>query len=120
MIKGAPGIGKSVLLHKIAFRWSKQQLLQKFVLLLSVPLRDPIVQKAVIVSDLLLSYCMGDRSATQIAAACSNHLVETGGKCVVFLFDGFDEFPEHLRENSLIGKIINCKILPLCSLVVSS
>ncbi|XP_065918721.1 nucleotide-binding oligomerization domain-containing protein 1-like [Dysidea avara] len=39
---------------------------------------------------------------------------------MLFLFDGFDEFPEHLRESSLIGEIINRNILPLCGLVVSS
>ena len=36
MIEGAPGIGKSVLLCEIAYRWGKQQLLQTFTLLLAV------------------------------------------------------------------------------------
>ena len=30
IIEGAPGIGKSVLLHEIAYRWGKQELLQTF------------------------------------------------------------------------------------------
>jgi len=119
MIEGAPGIGKSVLLREIAFRWGKKQLLQTFTLLL-VCLRDPIVQKATSISDLLLSYCKGDRRAKEIAGACSDYLFENNGKNLVFLFDGFDEFPEHLRENSLIGGIMNRDILPLCGLIVSS
>ena len=120
MIEGAPGIGKSVLLREIAYRWGKQQLLQKFTLLLLVCLRDPIVQQATSISDLLLSFCKGDRRAKEIADACSDHLFESNGKNLLFLFDGFDEFPEKLRENSLIGEIINRNILPLCGLVVSS
>ena len=120
MIEGAPGIGKSVLLREIAYRWGKQQLLQTFTLLLLVCLRDPIVQQAKSISDLLLLFCKGDRKAKEIAAACSDHLFETDGKHLLFLFDGFDELPDHLRENSLIGDIINRNVLPLCGLVVSS
>ncbi|XP_065918942.1 protein NLRC5-like [Dysidea avara] len=120
LIEGAPGIGKSVLLCEIAYRWGKQQLLQTFTLLLLVCLRDPIVQQATSISDLLLSFCKGDRRAKEIAAACSDYLFENDGKHLLFLFDGFDEFPEHLRKNSLIGEITNRNILPLCGLVMSS
>jgi len=120
LIEGTPGIGKSVLLREIAYRWGKQKLLQTFTLLLLVCLRDPIIQQAVSISDLLLPFCEGDRRAKEIAAACSDYLFENNGKQLLFLFDGFDEFPEHLRENSLISKIINRSILPLCGLVVSS
>ena len=120
MIEGAPGIGKSVLLREIAYRWGKQQLLQTFTLLLLVCLRNPIVQQATSISDLLLSFCKGDRRAKGIAATCSDHLFESDGKHLLFLFDGYDEFPEHLRKDSLIGEILNHNILPLCGLVVSS
>ena len=120
MIEGVPGIGKTVLLREISYRWGKKQLLQKFTLLLLVCLRDPTVQQATTIRDLLLLYCKGDRRANEMAAACSDHLFETNGKHLLFVFDGFDEFPEHLRENSLIGEILNRNILPLCGLIVSS
>jgi len=120
MIEGAPGIGKSVLLREIACQWGEQQMLQTFMLLLLVCLRDPIVQQAKSISDLLLTFCEGDRRAEKIAAASSDYFFENGGKRLLFLFDGYDEFPEHLREKSLVGKIINRNILPLCGLVVSS
>jgi len=120
LIEGAPGIGKSVLLHEIAYRWGIQQLLPTFTLLLLVCLRDSTVQQAKSISDLLPSFCKGDRRAKEIAAVCSDYLFENSGKHLVFLFDGYDEFPEYLQENSLIGEIINRNILPLCGLVVSS
>ena len=36
MIEGVPGIGKSVLLHEIAYGWGKQKLLQTFTVRLSM------------------------------------------------------------------------------------
>ena len=39
---------------------------------------------------------------------------------VTFLLDGYDEYPEHLQENSLLADILQRQMLPLCGLVVSS
>ena len=52
--------------------------------------------------------------------ACSEYFFSSGGKDITFLFDGFDEFPEHLQKGSLVMDIINHEALPLCGLVVSS
>ena len=120
LIEGAPGIGKSILLKELACRWGNKQLLKTFKLLLLVSLRNPTVQQVASVSDLLQHFCMGNRRAVEIAAACHDYLSENGGKNLVFLFDGFDEYPERLRENSLIADILKRKVLPRCALVVSS
>ena len=61
-----------------------------------------------------------DSRATHISTACSDYLVCNDGKDIVFLFDGFDEFPEALQKNSLIADILKRKVLPFCALVVSS
>ena len=120
LIEGAPGIGKSILLKELAYRWGNKQLLKTFKLVLLVPLRNPTVQQVASVSDLLQHFCMGNRRAVEIAAACHDHLSENGGKDLAFLFDGFDEYPENLRKNSLIADILSRKVLPYCALVVSS
>ena len=120
LIEGAPGIGKSILLKELAYRWGNKQLLKTFKLVLLVPLRDPTVQQVVSVSDLLQHFCEGNRRAIEIAAACHDYLSENGGKDLVFLFDGFDEFPIELQKKSFIAKILNRKVLPDCALVVSS
>ena len=121
LIEGAPGIGKSVLLKEIAYRWGNKQLLKMFKLVLLVCLRDPTVQQASLIKDLLQLFCYReDTRATQIATACRDHFVQNGGKDLVFLFDGFDEFPEALKKNSLIADIIKRKVLHNCALVVSS
>ena len=122
LIEGAPGIGKSVLLKEIAYRWGKKQVLKMFKLVLLICLRDRTLKQAVSVSDLLERFCEGNRRAAQIAAACHDHLSGNGGKDVMFLFDGFDELQAELQEDSLIAKILDRdrELLPKCTLIVSS
>ena len=121
LIEGAPGIGKSILLKEIACGWGNKQLLKTFKLVLLVCLRNPTVQQATLIKDLLQLFCnRGDTRATQIATTCSDYLIQNGGKDLAFLFDGFDEYPEVLQKNSLIADILKRKVLPHCALVVSS
>ena len=53
-------------------------------------------------------------------AMCIKHISFKQGKTLTFLIDGYDEFPEELRHNSLIADILNRQVLPGCGLVVSS
>ena len=120
LIEGAPGIGKSILLKEIAYRWGNKQLLKTFKLVLLVRLRDPIVQQASLIKHLLQLFCKReDTRAGHISTAC-NYLVQNDGKGLAFLFDGFDEYPETLQKNSLIADILKRNALPYCALVVSS
>ena len=121
LIEGAPGIGKSILLKELAYRWGNKQLLKAFKLVLLISLRNPTIQQAMLIKDLLQLFCnREDIRAKQIATFCSDYLVQNGGKDLAFFFDGFDEYPEKLRENSLIADILKRKVLPYCALVVSS
>ena len=109
LIEGAPGIGKTLLLREIAYRWGMQQILQKFKLVILVCLRDPVVQQMSLIDDLLQLFCKGDRRGTEIASACSDYLLENDGEDLALLFDGYDEYPEMLRKDSLIAYILNEK-----------
>ena len=120
LIEGAPGIGKTLLLREIASCWGKQQVLQKFKLVILLCLRDPTVQQALFVDHLLQLCCEGDRRATEIASACGDYLLENEGEDLVLLFDGYDEYPEQLRKDSLIAKILKRRVLPRCGLILSS
>ena len=120
LIEGAPGIGKSLLLKHIAYRWSIQEILQKFKLVLLLCLRDPAVQQMSLIDDLLQSFCKRDRRATDTASACSDYLSENNGEDLALLLDGYDEYPERLRKDSLIADILEREVLPRCGLIVSS
>ena len=120
LIEGAPGIGKSVLLKHIACQWGKKFLLTMFKIVLLVCLRDPSIWRVTSISDILCLFCEGDSKAKEISTACSDYLFANSGKDITFLFDGYDELPEDPKKSSLIAKILNRKLLPLCGIVVSS
>ena len=120
LIEGAPGIGKSVLLKEISYKWANKDLLQKFELVLLIYLRDTSLEQIKSVDDLLQLFCKGDKNPTQIVSACAQYLFANGGKTLTLLLDGYDEYPEHLQKSSLIADIIKRQVLPLCGLVVSS
>ena len=112
LIEGAPGIGKSVFLKEIAYKWGAKELLQKFELVLLLCLRDPRLQKIKDIDGLLESYCKGDKNATGIANACNckQYLFANGGKTLLLLLDGYDEYPEYLRKEGLVSSILQRQI----------
>ena len=120
LIEGAPGMGKSLLIREIAYRWATKLILQKFKLVLLVCLCDPAVHQMSVIDDLLQLFCKRDRRAAQIASACSDYLSENNGKDLALLLDGYDEYPEILRKESLIADILKRKELPNCSLIITS
>ena len=120
LVEGLPGIGKSSLLQEISNKWGQGRLLHKFKLVLLVQLRDPSVQQAAYLNDLLQLFCKRDVKAAEISMACTDYLLKNGGEDVVFLFDGFDEFPENLQRDSLVVDILKRQVLPYSGLLVSS
>ena len=120
LIEGAPGIGKTVLLHEIAYQWGDEKWLRSYKLVLLVRLRDPVVQQISTLQDLLPLFLKGDKNAEPIANESSDYLLNNSGKDMIFLLDGYDEFPISMQETSLIGNILNREILPDCGLIVSS
>ena len=120
LIEGVPGIGKSVLLKEIAYRWATECLLQNYELVLLVCLRDPSLQEIKHVEDLLQMFCKGDKNADCIVSACAQYFIANGGKNITLLLDGYDEYPQQLQKCSLITDIIEHTVLPQCGLVVSS
>ena len=120
LVEGPPGIGKSVLLKEIAYRWGEKRMLKCFKFVLLVQLRNPTVQQATSVHDLLQVFCVGHKRAQEITAVCSDYLIENGGKDLLFLLDGFDELPVESQIKGLIASILERRVLPKCGLVVSS
>lgn len=120
LVEGPPGIGKSVLLQEICYRWGKKTILKTFKFVLLICLRDPAVQRTTSVQALLQLFLKGDSRAQEISAACSEYLRNTGGKELAFLLDGFDELPNDMQKEGLIAAILKREALPECGIVVSS
>ena len=117
LVDGAPGCGKSTLTVHICQRWSRGELFQEFTIVILVQLRDPAVQRAQTIADLLP--CRDDEMAHQVASA----ITANDGKGVLWILDGWDELPSHLRETSLLRDvIIPPKVSPIArsSVIVTS
>ena len=119
LIEGAPGIGKTVLSKEIAFLWASKTLLKHKKVLVLIYLRDPSVQKLTSFTELaryITCACQG----SQMVKAFSDYLIDTSGRDLLFVFDGYDELPEILRQESFIADIVNRKSLPSCDIVITS
>ena len=120
LIEGAPGIGKTVLLKEIAYRWSKGSSLSKFKLVFLLCLRDQRIQQLSSVGDLIDNFLKYHPRHVEIAELCNDYFFENGGEDILFLLDGFDELPKKLKEDSLIASIIKRMLFPECSIIITS
>ena len=117
LIDGAPGSGKSTLTVHICQRWSRGELFQEFTIVILVQLQDPAVQNAESMADLIP--CRDKETAQQVVKAITN----TDGRGVLWVMDGWDELPAHLREKSLLRSIITPSLyspLTQSSVIVTS
>ena len=110
LIEGAPGSGKSTLTVHICQKWGKGELFQQFTVVILVQLRDPAVQRAQTIADLLLV-----ENAEEIAA----ELIATNGRGVLWVLDGWDELLPHLQQDSIFFQLIK-RMLSECSVIVTS
>ena len=100
LLDGAPGSGKSTLTVHICQQWGREELFNEFTVVILVQLRDPRVQSANSIADLLptKNYAMAEQAAREIIA--------NEGSGVLWILDGFDELPSHLQDNSIVSTLI--------------
>ena len=104
LLEGAPGCGKSTLSVYICQQWEKGQLFNQFQLVILIPLRDPAVQNAKSLADLLP--CPDTKTAQLLAGI----MMEMKCQDVLFILDGWDELPLNLRQNSLFENLVNSNL----------
>ena len=100
LFEGAPGAGKSTLAWHICQQWGAGKLFQNFQTVIFIQLRDPAIQSAKSVEDILP--VAARRQAEKVAA----ELIASSGKDVLFVMDGWDELPLDLHTNSIFHKLI--------------
>lgn len=115
LLDGSPGSGKSMLCHHYCKSWAEGTLLQGFFLVVYVALRDLEINSADEI-ETLLNY--GKNSLRKVVA---EELQATNGEGTLFIFDGWDELQRELRhKQSIICKILFRKVLPKCSVLITS
>ena len=100
LIDGAPGSGKSTLTVHICRQWGRGELFSEYIVVILVQLRDPKVQSAQSIADLLPceDRAMAERASMEIKAV--------KGSGVLWILDGWDELPPHLQTESIISALI--------------
>ena len=104
LLEGAPGCGKSTLSVYICQQWEKGQLFNQFQLVILIRLRDPAVQNAKGLVDLLP--CPDTKTAQLLAGI----MMEMKCQDVLFILDGWDELPSNLRKSSIFGNLVNSNL----------
>ena len=100
LIEGAPGAGKSTLAWHICQKWGAGELFQNFRTVVFIQLRDPAIQSAKSVEDILpaVDRSQAEKVTAELRASC--------GKDVLFVMDGWDELPVDLHTNSVFHHLI--------------
>ena len=111
-IEGGPGMGKTTLAINICKCWARNELLQNYNAVILLTLRDPEIQEAKTIGDLLLlpSAKMRDNVLEDI--------MKVHGEGICFIFEGFDELPYNLHNSSLFTKVT--EKLSRCMVVYTS
>lgn len=114
LIEGPPGSGKTTLSWHICRRWRDADVFPGFRLVVYVQLRDPVIQSAQSIADLLP--CRNDQMAREVFA----DMEAKDGEGVLFVLDGWDELPGRLPWDSPLRQLVESSVrYPLqCSAVI--
>ena len=104
LVDGAPGSGKSTLTVHICQQWGRGELFNQFTVVILVQLRDPMIQGARSIADLLPAKDLA--TAEQIAKV----IVANEGSGVLWILDGYDELPSYVQNDSIISTLIKPKL----------
>ena len=114
VVDGAPGIGKSTLAWELCRQWPTLESMKRFSLVVLLRLREERVQSATNICDLFY------HRDTQLGRHVGEEVVKREGDGVLFVFDGFDEFPSELQRKSLVMDIVSGSELPKATVLVTS
>ena len=112
LIEGGPGMGKSTLAIKICKCWADGELLKDYNAVILLPLRDPEIQAANNIDDLLLVENKNEREVLY------DEITASQGDKICFILEGYDELPEQLRKVPVFAKLK--EKLPKCTLMYTS
>ena len=117
VVDGPPGVGKTTLCHKLCNMWAKNELKKcSFDHVFLLHLRDERVSSAKNISDLVSLF----HSSRKLCETVSDQNMETNGRGLLLIFDGWDEFKGRDQTKSFILNIIQRNILQSCSIMITS
>ena len=117
VVDGPPGVGKTTLCHKLCNMWAKNELKKcSFDHVFLLHLRDERVSSAKNICDLVSLF----HSSKKLCETVSAQIMETNGRGLLLILDGWDEFKGRDQTQSFILNIIQRNILQSCNIMITS
>ena len=123
VVSGAPGVGKSTIARKVCKDICQSPDCHGYILVLLVELRDLLLFKKDFQSVDILQLFQGEMGDATTPVELSKAISSNKGKDVLFILDGFDELPRHLRQSDfLVNLLSHNRNSPLrdCDVVLTS
>ena len=116
LIQGSPGCGKTTLANKICIEWAKGHLVQNYILVILLNLRDVTISDLESIDE-MVECTMGDEFVSEVV----HDITCIEGKNILLLLEGWDELPEDKQLNkSFFANIIAGKVLKKGNILITS
>ena len=115
LVEGPPGIGKSTFAWEACRKWDNLESLRDYHTVVLLKLREKWVLNATSLSD-LLRY----PSHPDFSESIASELVESQGRNLLLVLDGFDEVSHSFHEDSVIKSILCRQLLPECTIILTT
>ena len=118
LIEGEPGIGKSTLAKELVLRWANRsdELMNNYDIAFLIQLRFEMYHNATSIEDLFVD--LDDQSIDM--SVLKLEITKRKGAGILWILDGFDKLPNHLKHSSVIMKLMKGDILPNSIVIVTS